>query len=228
MGQIKTALIGCERSGIIRDALRAVGVDAWSCDLEPCEGNPGFHYQADLFKVVEFRKFDLLIVHPECRYLSVSGLHWNKRVKGRARKTVQALRFARKCFELCENFPFAVLENPVSILSTRCPKYTKLIQIIQPYDFGEDASKKTCLWLFNLPKLLPTKRVPGRLVWKKGKQIERWSNQTDSGQNKLAPKASRSMDRARTYPGIAKAMAEQWVIGIGHNGELDFEKKVAA
>jgi len=196
-------LIACERSGIVRDAFRALGHDAWSCDLEACEGDPTWHLQGDalVYARAEHDGWDLMIAHPECRYLSVSGLHWNKRRPERAELTEQAAEFAVALW----NSPIkrVALENPVGILSSRIRKPD---QIIQPYQFGEDASKATCLWLRGLPPLIPTKRVPGRIV--NGK--ERWANQTDSGQNRLGPSPTRSMDRARTYQGIADAMAEQW------------------
>lgn len=196
-------LIGCERSGIIRDAFLAVGCDAWSCDLEPCEGNPERHIIGDVLSVANPEEFDLFGVHPECRYLSVSGIHWNHRRPERAALTQEALAFARQCFDLCSRFKYSFLENPVSILSSQVRKPD---QIIQPYNFGEDASKQTCLWLHNLTQLKSTQYIEPRIV--EGRK--RWANQTDSGQNKLGPSPTRSMDRARTYPGIARAMAEQW------------------
>lgn len=193
-------LIACERSGIVREAFRRLGHDAWSCDLEPAEDSSAFHIQGDAIDAAG-RGWDLMIAHPECRYLSVSGLHWNRRRQERAALTEQAAEFAVALW----NAPVArvALENPVGILSRRIRKPD---QIIQPYDFGENASKATCLWLRGLPPLKPTQRVAGRMV--NGR--ERWANQTDSGQNRLGPSPTRSMDRARTYPGIAEAMAEQW------------------
>lgn len=207
------ALIGCERSAVIRDAFRAMGWDAWSCDLQKCEGDPRWHIVGDVLTVADNcaeSGWDFFGVHPECTKLCVSGIHWNTYRPERKKETEQALEFAKKCFALCERFPMAYLENSVSILST---KVRKPEQTIQPYNFGQDASKKTCLWLRNLPPLQITKRIPGRKVeWPKGsgKIVERWANQTDSGQNKLGPGKTRSMDRARSYPGIAQAMASQW------------------
>lgn len=194
-------LIACERSGVVREAFRRLGHDAWSCDLEPAEDGSGFHVQGDAIDRAYNGRWDAMIAHPECRYLSVSGLHWNHRRPERAVLTEQAAEFAIALW----NAPIAkvALENPVGILSSRIRKPD---QIIQPYQFGEDASKATCLWLRGLPPLRPTKRIAGRIV--NGK--ERWANQTDSGQNRLGPSPTRSMDRARTYAGIAKAMAEQW------------------
>lgn len=195
-------LVGCECSGIVRDAFIAKGHNAISCDIKPTE-QPGPHIQDDIFNVIYNRHFDMMICFPECRYLCGSGLHWNKRRPERQFLTDEALYFTIRLW----NAPIEMkgLENSVGILS-RSENLGEPSQYIQPYEFGEDASKKTCLWLHNLPLLVPTFRFPGR--WVNGK--ERWSNQTDSGQNKLPPSEHRSADRARTYQGIANAMAEQW------------------
>lgn len=204
-------LIACERSAIVRDAFRVRGHDAWSCDLGACEGDPRYHYQDDVFNcVASHPEFDFIGLHPECRFLSVSGFHWNYRDADRANKTEEALIFARRCFELLDRVGKGYLENSVSILSTRVRKPD---QTVQPYWFGEDASKRTCFWIRGLPLLHGTDRFIGRTVeWPEGSGefVERWSNQTDAGQNKLGPSETRSMDRARTYLGIAKAMAAQW------------------
>jgi site-specific DNA-cytosine methylase len=198
-------LVACERSGIVREAFRALGHQAWSCDIEPAEDG-GPHILGDAIAAgQEFPwadgGWDLMIAHPPCQFLSVSGLHWNKRRPERAGQTESAVEFAMALWNL--PIPSIAMENPVGILSRRIRKPD---QIIQPYEFGEDASKATCLWLRNLPKLRPTSRVPGRMV--NGK--ERWANQTDNGQNRLGPSPTRAMDRARTYPGIATAMDAQW------------------
>lgn len=192
-------LVGCERSGIVRDAFTLMGHDAWSCDLAPTE-KPGNHYQCDVIEVIGLG-WDLAIFHPDCTYLTVSGLHWNGRVAGRQQKTEESLQFVETL--LSSPIHRIALENPIGAISTRIRKAD---QIIQPHQFGADASKATCLWLKNLPKLQPTENFPPRIV--NGKK--RWSNQTDSGQNKLGPSPTRKADRSRTYPGIAKAMAEQW------------------
>lgn len=205
-------LIGCERSGVVREAFRKRGHDAWSCDLAPAEDNSPFHIQGDLLWFVEnIEPFDLFIVHPPCQYLSSSGLHWNHRRPERQALTDAGADFATRCWSAPDNdapmFPKTklriCLENPIGRLSRVLGKPT---QIIQPNKFGENASKATCLWLRWLPALVPTKTIPPRIV--NGKK--RWANQTDSGQNRLAPSAHRAMDRARTYQGIADAMAEQW------------------
>jgi hypothetical protein len=199
-------LIGCERSGVMRRAFRALGHDAWSCDLESADDNDAHHYQCDVFKVLSFG-WDLAIFHPECTYLTVAGLFRNKNNPERQLKTVNALAFVRRLFSA--PIPRIALENPISCISTQIRKPD---QIIQPYQLGDDASKSTCLWLKGLPKLVidPLLRVPGRKVTHNGKLVERWSNQTDSGQNRLGPSPDRAKKRSQTYPGIANACASQW------------------
>ena len=191
-------LIGCEFSGVVRDAFCARGHNAWSCDLLQGDGK---HIQKDVLEVVAYRSWDMFIVHPPCTYLCSSGLHWNKRRAGRQEKTEQALDFVRELMAV--DIPKICIENPVGCIGT---KIKKASQYIQPYNFGHDASKKTGLWLKGLPPLQDTGFVPGRLV--EGKN--RWDNQTDSGQNRLTPSADRWKKRAETYKGIALAMAQQW------------------
>lgn len=192
-------LVACEYSGAVRDAFRARGHDAMSCDLLPTDV-PGPHYQGDVFDVIG-DGWDLMIAHPPCTYLSSSGLHWNGRVEGRAAKTEDALAFVRALLDA--PIPRIAVENPVGCIGTRIRKAD---QTIQPHQFGDDASKATCLWLKDLPLLTPTASVPARMV--NGKP--RWANQTDGGQNRLAPSADRWKLRSATFPGIAAAMADQW------------------
>ena len=195
-------LVACEFSGRVRDAFIKQGHDAISCDLLPSISNEGPHYQGDIRDLLySGGGYDLMIAHPPCTYLCSSGLHWNKRIPGRQEKTEEAIRFVEEL--LSAPIPHIALENPVGCLSSRIRKPD---QIIQPYEFGEDASKATCLWLKNLPKLIPTRYIEPRIV--KGKL--RWANQTDSGQNKLPPTADRWAKRSITYQGIADAMADQW------------------
>lgn len=203
-------LVACEYSGAVRDAFRARGYDAMSCDLLPTDVD-GPHYQGDVFDVIG-NGWDLMIAHPPCTYLCSSGLHWNGRVEGRAAKTEDALAFVRALFDA--PIPRIAIENPVGCIGTRIRKAD---QTIQPHQFGDDASKATCLWLKGLPLLTPTDRVPGRMV--NGKA--RWANQTDSGQNRLAPSADRWKLRSATFPGIAAAMADQW-------GNADYAVEVSA
>ena len=196
-------LVACEFSGVVREAFRARDHYAVSCDILPAEDGSKFHIQAPIEDVLFHDKWpwDLMIAHPPCTYLSVSGLHWNKKDPERAAKTEEALRFVQMLMDAPAKY--ICIENPVSCISSRIRKPD---QIIQPYQFGHDASKKTCLWLKNLPPLTTTQYVEPR--WVDGKP--RWANQTDSGQNKLGPSPTRAMERSRTYEGIARAMAEQW------------------
>ena len=193
-------LVACEYSGRVRNAFRARGHEAFSCDLLPSEDNSEFHIQGDVIELLK-EPWDLMIAHPPCTYLAASGLHWNHRVPGRAEKTEESLQFVQTL--LNSGIPRIALENPKGCISTRIRKPD---QTIQPYQFGDDASKATCLWLVNLPLLKPTQYVEPRLV--DGKP--RWANQTDSGQNRLTPSEDRWKERSRTFPGIAEAMADQW------------------
>jgi len=194
-------LVGTESSGVIRDAFIAAGHDAISCDFLPTE-RPGPHYEGDVMDIIG-QSWDCFIFHPECTFVCGSGLHWNKRVPGRAAKTTEAIFFVKRLWLYSQHIGKRCMENPIGCLST---KFKKPSQIIQPYNFGEDASKATCLWLDGLPPLWKTKHIEPRIVAGK----KRWANQTDSGQNRLTPGPDRWKDRARTYPGIAEAMADQW------------------
>jgi len=189
-------LIACEFSGTVRDAFRDRGHDAMSCDLLPTE-TPGPHYHGDVRDVLA-DGWDLMIAHPPCTYLSSSGLHWNKRRPERQAQTDAAVEFVRDL--LTAPIPRIAIENPIGCLSTRIRKPD---QIIQPWQFGHDASKATCLWLIGLRPLQPTDILLG------GKQARR-GNQTVNGQNKLGPSPDRWKLRSLTYPGIAAAMADQW------------------
>jgi len=194
-------LIACEFSATVRDAFRARGHDAWSCDLLPCEGDPAWHIQSDALAAAHGSQWDLMVAHPPCTYLASSGLHWNKRRPERAAQTEEALAFVLALANVPT--PRIAIENPIGCLSTR---WRKPDWIVQPHQFGHDASKATCLWLKRLPPLRPTEHVPPRVV--DGRR--RWANQTDSGQNKLTPSADRWALRSKTYQGIADAMANQW------------------
>lgn len=203
-------LIGCEESGAVRDAFLRRGHAAVSCDINPSL-KPGPHLQCDVREILN-QSWDLGIFFPPCTYVCGSGLHWNKRVDGREAETIKAIEFAELLW--AAPIPKIAIENPVGCLSTRS-KLGKSSQIIQPYEFGHDASKKTCLWLKGLPPLIkePANRVAGRIVeWPRGsgKFIERWANQTDSNQNRLPPSDDRAALRGFTYEGIAEAMAAQW------------------
>ena len=206
-------LIAGETGGALREAFRAHGCDAKSCDLLDDATGSEHHLKCDWWEIVG-NGWDMAIFHPTCTYLTVSAAWafkdgpYHQKVKpgtlvGAERRAARAdaLDDFRRILAL--PFPKAV-ENPApSFISTaiRPPDQT-----IQPYQFGDDASKRTGLWLDRLPILRPTKRIAGRIV--NGK--ERWANQTDSGQNKLSPSDDRWQQRSKTYPGIAAAMAAQW------------------
>lgn len=178
-------LVACEFSGIVRDAFRARGHDAVSCDLLPCELD-GPHYQMDVRTILKDCGWDLMIAHPPCTHLAVSGARW---FPGKRKEQAEALDFVR----LLMNAPIEriAIENPVSIISS---KIRKPDQIIQPWQFGHGEIKATCLWLKNLPPLVPTKIVAGRTA-----RVHR-----------MPPSSDRWKERSRTLQGIADAMAQQW------------------
>jgi hypothetical protein len=187
-------LVACEYSGTVRDAFIKLGHDALSCDLLDTD-LPGPHYKGNVLDIIN-DGWDLMIAHPPCTHLAVSGArHFaEKRASGVQQ---EALEFVRLLLDA--PIERIALENPVSIISSHIRKPD---QIIQPWMFGHRESKKTCLWLKNLPLLIPTD-----LVEKIGNT---WDNTTASGQNKLTPSADRWKIRSKTYQGIADAMASQW------------------
>lgn len=195
-------LVACECSGRVRDAFSALGHDAWSCDLQPSDA-PGQHIQGDVRDVLG-DGWDLMIAHPECTFLTVSNN--GPLSRGCSLYTAEQARLYQEdaiaFFMLLVNadVPLIAVENPIGIMSSR---YRKPDQIIQPWYFGDNASKKTCLWLKGLPRLRKTNRLPGD-------DRTRRANQTASGQNKLGPSPDRKKMRSMTYPGIAAAMAAQW------------------
>jgi hypothetical protein len=202
-------LIGCERSGAVRRAMRARGVEAVSCDLVPADDGSNHHIVDDIQEVIK-GAWGGAILFPDCTYLTSAGLHWNKRVDGREALTEAALNFVERLWAHRKRIGKMAIENPIGCLSTRS-SLGKPSQIIQPNQFGDDASKATCLWLYGLRVLKPHNHFPPRIVeWPRGsdKLVKRWGNQTDSGQNKLPPSADRAKLRAETYPGVAEAMAE--------------------
>jgi hypothetical protein len=195
-------LVACEYSGAVRDAFIALGHEAMSCDLLPTDVD-GPHHQGNVFDVIE-DGWDLMVAHPPCTYLSVSGMHWTTRGLRDPKLTEDALQFVRDLMDA--PIERIAIENPVSVISTRIRKPD---QIIQPWWFGDDASKKTCLWLKNLPLLTPTDMLAGNSKTRRG-------NQTASGQNKLPPSKDRWKLRSATFQGIANAMAQQWGEHNGH------------
>jgi len=187
-------LVACEYSGMVRDAFVRAGHYALSCDLLPSE-QPGEHYQGDIMDILD-DEWDLMIAHPPCTHLAVSGARW---FKDKQVEQAEALDFVRLLLDA--PIPKIALENPVSIISSRIRKPD---QIIQPYEYGHEATKTTCLWLKNLPPLMPTNIVSKgkRHVTKSGKSLPEWYN--------LPPSADRWKIRSATFSGIAEAMADQW------------------
>lgn len=189
-------LVACEESQAVTKEFRALGHEAYSCDLLPCSGgHPEWHYQQDiimlLVKEILSPTFDLVIAFPPCTDLAVSGARWfpEKRANGSQQRSIQFfMQFVE--WHRRTGVPVAI-ENPIGIMST---EYRKPDQIIQPWQFGHGETKATCLWLHGLPKLLPTNIVAGReqRIWK------------------MAPGPDRAKERSKTYHGIAKAMATQW------------------
>jgi hypothetical protein len=180
-------LVACEYSGTVRDAFRALGHDAWSCDLLPTEtADSEHHYQGNVLDVIAEEDWDLMIAHPPCTHLAVSGARW---WKDKLFEQADALEFVRALMDA--PIPRIAIENPISKISTAIRKPD---QIIQPWQFGHGETKATCLWLKGLPKLVPTDIVDGR----------------EARIHKMPPSKDRWKERSRTYPGIAAAMAAQW------------------
>ena len=179
-------LIACEESGVVREAFKRMGHDAWSCDILPTR-IPGQHYQGDVRYVILDDDWDLVIAFPPCTDLAVSGARWfkEKQADGRQQKAIDFFMFFANL-----DCSYAI-ENPIGIMSTR---WRKPDQIIQPWQFGHGETKATCLWLNGLPPLTPTNIVEGReqRIWK------------------MAPGPNRARNRSETYLGVSDAMAAQW------------------
>lgn len=191
-------LVACEYSGVVRRAFEARDHFAWSCDLDPSEDNSRYHYQGDVRDLLH-KGWDLMIAHPPCTHLAVSGARWFKEKPEKAQLQLEALEFVR----LLMDAPISkiCIENPISVISTQIRKPD---QIVHPWMFGHEASKPTCLWLKNLPLLQPT-NIVGKgeyVVTKGGNRIPKWYN--------LPPSPDRGKLRSKTFEGMAKAMAEQW------------------
>jgi len=200
-------LVACEESQVVTKEFRALGHEAYSCDILDCSGgHPEWHIQGDVLNELK-KDWDMVLAFPPCTHLAVSGAaHFAaKRADGRQQ---QGIDFFLE-FTKLDHVPKVLIENPIGIMSKI---YRKPDQIIQPYQFGEDASKSTCLWLKGLPVLIETCRVVGRMVTTpSGKVVERWSNQCSNyGHDKTAPSPDRSRIRSKTYLGIAKAIANQY------------------
>ena len=192
-------LVACERTAVVRDAFRARGHDAWSCDVEPTEGDPAWHLQADVRGHLE-DGWDMLLAFPPCTFLSNIGGKWlyDPRTPDRMRQRAEAVEFARMLMDT--GIPRIAVENPVGYLSTAVRKPD---QIIEPWMFGNPYLKKTCLWLKNLPLLVPSRPVLPTAHWVNG-------NRGTSGRDGLVRRYTPSRDRERTFRGIAESMADQW------------------
>ncbi len=228
---MKRVLVGFEESQTVTKEFRKLGYEAFSNDIKECTGgHPEWHLKMDIFLALKLMKWDLIILHPPCTAIAISGNSTYAKGKLKEKERIEAVKFTQKVWDnarlICK---YVVMENPVGCLNTL--GYFPKPQYIQPYQFGHTDSKKTGLWLHNLPKLTPTKIMepvwytnPDGSVYKDkggsryspthyygGKNLKpRWSNQTPSGQNKLGPSPDRATLRSKTYEGIAKAMADQW------------------
>ncbi len=211
-------IVACEFSAVVREAFRKRNHNAWSCDLLESEVPSKYHFKDDIQRVLSYKSsltWDLMIAHPPCTYLCVTGNKWfyhpadkhlpleqrrpHPRFPDRKKKQSDALDFIK--FLLNSSIKKICLENPIGIIST---KIRKPDQIIQPFQFGHPEPKKTCLWLKNLPKLVPTKIVePEYMISKSGKRLAKWYYQPSQSRK-------RQRDRERTFQGIADAMAAQW------------------
>ncbi len=188
---ISNILIGCEESQVVCKAFRDNGYKAVSCDLVKTRGNPEWHLQCDIIDAIKLKKWNLIILHPDCTAMAVSGNRWYGRGMKFYKKRVKAVEWTKKLWDLSLKYGVRVaLENPVSVIF----KYLKNVHYIQPWQFGHGETKKTGLSLHNLEPLKPTSIVGGRdqRIWKMG------------------PSKTRKRDRSVTYKGIADAMAKQW------------------
>lgn len=192
---VEKILVACEESQAVTIEFRRLGIEAYSCDILPCSGgHPEWHLQQDVLPLLD-QHWDMIIAFPPCTHLSVSGARWfaEKRADGRQQDAIDFFM----CFADCKCERVAI-ENPISIMST---KWRKPNQIVQPWMFGHGETKATCLWLRGLPKLIPTNVVPGR----------------EQRVFKMAPSPERSLLRSKTFPGIARAMADQWTAVLRGN-----------
>lgn len=192
-------LIACEFSGTVRDAFSQLGHDAWSCDLLPTE-KPGQHIQGNVLEIL-VDGWDLMVGHPPCTYLTVSGNKWmgHPKFPTREQDREEAIRF----FMALYNAPISkvAIENPIGVMSSR---FRKPDCVVQPWMFGHGETKATCLWLRGLPRLVPTHTPGGDLLTPPAPE------EREQRLHKLPPSAERWKERSKTFPGIARAMAEQW------------------
>lgn len=214
-------LVGCEESQAITIALRKLGHEAFSCDLLPCSGgHPEWHIQGDIFVAIASRKWDMLIAHPPCTFLTVSAVQWlshpedkhlawelrrpNPKYPTRRQDMLDSIEFVKALYN-CE-IPLVAIENPIGLLSTR---WKKPDQIVSPWMFGDEAEKHTCFWLKGLPKLTPTKIVgKGEYVnFESGKRMQKWMA---DALTVAKTDAERRTLRSKTFQGMADAIAQQW------------------
>ena len=188
---VSPILIGCEESQTICKAFRDAGYEAFSCDLQPTRGNPDWHYQMDIMTVIPMRKWGLIILHPDCTAMAVSGNRWYGRGMPLHSKREQAVEWTLKLWELAKKHSNRVaLENPVSVIFKHLPN----VFYLQPHDHGHGETKKTGFALHNLEPLKPTNKVAGR----------------EQRIYKMPPSATRKRDRSQTFPGVAQAVVQQW------------------
>jgi len=199
-------LVACEESQAVTKEFRALGHEAYSCDLIETSGdNPEWHIKGDALKEAYSGKYDMMIAHPPCTYLSVSGLHWKKKRPERAKQTEEALKFVQKLMEAPVDK--IVIENPVSCISTRIKKPS---QIVEPWHFGDLATKKTCLWIKGLDKLtldITEKPELEYISYGKNNRMQKWMYDIRCLDYKSGARAKAA---SKTFPGFAKAMAKQW------------------
>ena len=193
-------LIAYESSGTVRNAFLKYGHNAWSCDLQPADDGSRYHLAVDAEFAMKdgFGFYDLIIMHPPCTALCVSGNAHYGQGKPKHNQRLEAIDYTLEMFRLAkECAQMVALENPVGVLPIKASQY------VQPYEYGHSESKKTGLWLYNLPRLEPSDIIAKPACG-------HWDNQTPSGQNKLGPSPDRWKIRSNTYSGIAQAMAQQW------------------
>ena len=191
--KMKHILIGCEESQTICKSFREAGYKAYSCDIEPTRGNPEWHYQADIMEVIPTRQWSLIILHPDCTAMAVSGNRWYAKDMPFHNKRIQAIKWTLELWELAKKCSDRVaLENPVSVVFSELPN----VHYVQPWQFGHGETKKTGFALHNLPPLQPENIVPGR----------------EQRIFKMSPSTTRKRDRSKSYEGIARAIVNQWGI----------------
>ena len=190
-----SVLIGCEESGVVTAAMRALGIEAWSCDLQPTRGDPRWHIQGDVVGAVASRRWSLIVLHPDCTAMAVSGNRWYGRGMPYHRQRIDAVAWTLQLWDLATHqSPRVALENPCSVIFPPLEARGARVQYVQPWEYGHGETKRTGFALTGLPELVPTDVVDGReqRVWR------------------MPPGPNRKRDRSKTYAGIAAAIADQW------------------